>query len=185
MGIGGTGGGAGDGPREKLGGRAETEEVERRDVRWEKNELMPEPHVPEFVRGGSGGESAWAPTMLSGRSPRVDVGVVGTSLMAAFRVCSPEFLRDCVPSLEREFTFVMSEAGSLPLLDVELGVRCIQRSRTPATALKKFVDPAFKVRDIASRVGASCCSSLSSWIPSERRSPMSETTEGFSLQGCL
>ena len=67
----------------------------------------------------------------------------------------------------------------------ELALRCIQRSRTPATALKKLVEPAASVREIASRVGASCCSSLRSWMPSERRSPMSETTDGFSLHGCL
>jgi hypothetical protein len=40
--------------------------------------------------------------------------------------------------------------------------RCANRPLTPSTALKKFVEPAVRVREIASFVGASCCSSLSS-----------------------
>jgi hypothetical protein len=40
--------------------------------------------------------------------------------------------------------------------------RCISRPLTPSTALKKFAEPAVMVREIASFVGASCCSSLSS-----------------------
>ena len=40
--------------------------------------------------------------------------------------------------------------------------RCTNRPLTPSTALKKFVEPAVRVREIASFVGASCCSSLSS-----------------------
>lgn len=44
----------------------------------------------------------------------------------------------------------------------ELALLCIQRPRTPATALKKPVDPAVSVRETASLAGASCCSSLSS-----------------------
>ena len=86
------------------------------------------------------------------------------------------------PSLPFELTLV--RPSLVTELD-ELGLRCIQRSRTPATALKKLVEPAASVREIASRVGASCWSSLSSWMPSERRRPMSATTEGFSLHGCL
>lgn len=186
VGSGGTGGRAGDGPRDRLetlGGRVD--DVESREVRCEKKELIPTLHELVACFGGSGGERDWAPTMLKGRRPRVVVGVAGASWIVLMRECSPEFLREGVPSLEREFTFVISEALSLPMLDDELGLRCIHRSRTPATALKKFVDPALMVRDIASRVGASCCSSFSSWIPSESRSPMSATTDGFSLQGCL
>ena len=63
--------------------------------------------------------------------------------------------------------------------------RCTNRPLTPSTALKKFVEPAVIVREIASRVGASCCSSLSSWMPSERRSVMSAIALGFPLHGCL
>jgi len=40
--------------------------------------------------------------------------------------------------------------------------RCMNRPLTPSTALKKFAEPAVMVREIASLVGASCCSSLSS-----------------------
>lgn len=46
-------------------------------------------------------------------------------------------------------------------VDGVLGGRC-QRSLTPSTALKKVIEPALKVRDTASRAGASCCSSLRS-----------------------
>lgn len=60
-----------------------------------------------------------------------------------------------------------------------------QRPRSPSTAFMTFVEPAVSVRDIASLVGASCWSSLSSWIPSDNRSPTSDRTEGFSLHGCL
>lgn len=62
--------------------------------------------------------------------------------------------------------------------------RC-QRPRTPSTARRKLVEPVLKALVTASRAGASCWSSLSSWMPSVRRRPMSETTEGFSPQGWL
>lgn len=38
----------------------------------------------------------------------------------------------------------------------ELADRCIHRPRTPATALRKPVDPAVNVLATASRAGASC-----------------------------
>ena len=69
--------------------------------------------------------------------------------------------------------------------DAELALRCSHRPLTPSTALKNPVDPAVSVLEIASRVGASCCSSLSSWIPSDNLRLISATTEGRSLQGCL
>lgn len=64
-----------------------------------------------------------------------------------------------------------------------LFVRCIQRPRTPSTALKNPVEPAASVRERASRVESSCWSSFSSWMPSVSRSPMSDTTEGRSEHG--
>lgn len=60
-----------------------------------------------------------------------------------------------------------------------------QRPRRPSIAFMTFVEPAVSVREIASLVGASCWSNLSSWIPSDNRSPTSDKTEGFSLHGCL
>ena len=69
-------------------------------------------------------------------------------------------------------------------MELKLGVRC-QRPRTPSTAFRKPVEPAVNVREMASRVGASCCSNLSSWMPSASRRPISATTDGFSLHGCL
>ena len=56
---------------------------------------------------------------------------------------------------------------------------------TPSTTLKKFDEPTVNVRATASLTGASSWSSFSSWFPSCRRRPMSETTERFWLQGCL
>jgi hypothetical protein len=64
--------------------------------------------------------------------------------------------------------FEISTGVSLVLLvgselnEEELAERCCHRPRTPSTALKKFVEPVVIVRDIASRVGASCCSNFSS-----------------------
>lgn len=85
-------------------------------------------------------------------------------------------------------TGVLDTLETLALLgiftDVELGVLC-HLPRTPSTALKKPVEPAVMVRVMASRVGASCWSSFRSLTPSDRRRPMSDTTVGFSLQGCL
>jgi len=91
---------------------------------------------------------------------------------------------------ESRSALVTSTGGSvIGSLDGAPGVdgtlRCAQRSRTPPTALKKPADPAVSVLDTASRAGASCCSSLRSCKPSCRRRPISVTTEGFSLQGCL
>lgn len=189
FGTGGTGG-TGEGPLDRdatLGGR--DDETESRGARCEKKEPMLEPHEPNVDGGGFGGSgcaSCCAPTILRGRRPRLVVGVGGTSLSLGLplRCSSTEPLRDWT-SLPREVILerLGEESDGLDV-DDELGWRCIH-PRTPATALKRFVDPAANVLDTASRAGASCCSSLSSWIPSDRRSPMSDTTEGLSLHGCL
>jgi hypothetical protein len=86
-------------------------------------------------------------------------------------------------------TGVLDLETSTSEAELELGgvrwAAAVHRPRTPSTALKKFVEPTEMVLDIASRVGASCCSNLSSWMPSCRRSVMSVTTETFSLHGWL
>lgn len=84
-------------------------------------------------------------------------------------------------------TGVLDLETSIIEAELELGgVRwVVHRPRTPSTALKKLVEPAEIVLEIASRVGASCCSNLSSWMPSCRRRVISVTTETFSLQGWL
>ena len=153
-------GGAGDGPLESdamLDGRDVVDEIEARPARWEKNEPMFAPQVPNVDGGGLGG-SGWAsccaPTMLRGLRPRIDVGVGGTSL----------FLGELPRDSRRNWCSLAGgeEEGSLVTEEDELGLRCIHRSRTPATALKKLVEPAAMVRETASRAGASCWSSLSS-----------------------
>ena len=69
---------------------------------------------------------------------------------------------------------------------VELGCRAAaQRPRTPSTALNRFAEPVLSAFVIASRVGASCCSSCNSRMPSCNRRPMSETAVTFVGHGCL
>lgn len=90
--------------------------------------------------------------------------------------------------LETSTGVLNPDASDTPEVDAEdevLICLCVHLPRTPSTALKKFVDPVANVRATASRAGASCCSILSSWIPSCKRRPMSATTEGFSVHGCL
>lgn len=67
----------------------------------------------------------------------------------------------------------------------ELTDFCDHRPRTPSTALKKLVDPDAKVRERASRVGASCSWICRSWRPSDNRNPISTTTFALPEQGCL
>jgi len=79
------------------------------------------------------------------------------------------------------------EVETSPSAPSELGVLCIccwNLPLTPSTALKNPPAPAVNVLEIASLVGVTnCCSSFNSCIPSESRSPISATTEGFSLHG--
>jgi hypothetical protein len=56
----------------------------------------------------------------------------------------------------------MPELGLVLPTEVVDPVCCINRPSTPSTALKKFVEPALIVCEVASRMGASCCSSLRS-----------------------
>jgi hypothetical protein len=69
--------------------------------------------------------------------------------------------------------------------EAELAAALRVQRPTPSMAFKKCVEPTLSDRVIASRVGANCCSSFNSCIPSCIRSPRSATTDGFSLQGCL
>lgn len=68
-----------------------------------------------------------------------------------------------LPSGISELEITVPELVLVLPMEVVDPVRCgISRPLTPSTALKKFADPALIVREIASRVGASCCSSLRS-----------------------
>lgn len=80
---------------------------------------------------------------------------------------------------------LVTSTGGLSGVEEFEGERCIHLPFTPSTALKKLADPAATVRATASRAGANCCSSFSSWIPSCKRRPISATTDTFSLHGCL
>lgn len=133
------------------------------DARFERNEPMPAPHDEIAARAGAGGDVSMVEWRASRRGRAVGGG--GASSTSAFVTSTGELVR---------FEDSLSDTES----------RCeFHRSRTPSTALKKFVEPAVRVRATASRAGASCCSSLRSWRPSCRRSPMSATTDGFSLHG--
>lgn len=166
-------------------------------VRDEKNDAMPlpQPFVTPWSgvagtggcesedpgRGGAGLEGLWRgeidedPIRLKGRIPFTVVGFAGVSDAA----CGGR-----IDSCESRGEAVVEGVGEGAPSSV-LVLRCSHRPRTPSTALKNPVDPAASVLPIASRVGASCCSILSSWMPSVSRRPMSATTEGLSLQGCL
>lgn len=64
--------------------------------------------------------------------------------------------------LDTSIGVLRPEVSDIAEVEEVLVCLCAHRSRTPSTALKKFVDPVAKVRATASRAGASCCSSLSS-----------------------
>lgn len=163
-------------------GEAEFVVTDMRVVRGVKKELIPVPQPPRIGLVGSGRFI----DMLSGRSPLTSGFVCVLATLSRDLDASTFTATTCSGSAWGLFGLLAPLVlDVLDALEVELGFRCIQRSRTPSTALKKFVDPAVKVREIASRVGASCWSSLRSEIPSDIRSPKSATTEGFSLQGWL
>jgi hypothetical protein len=67
-----------------------------------------------------------------------------------------------LPSSTSDLEITVPELVLVLPTDRDDADRCINRPLTPSTALKKFVEPAVMVREIASFVGASCCSSLSS-----------------------
>ena len=90
-----------------------------------------------------------------------------------------------LPSSTSDFDIIVPELVLVLETELDDADRFISRPFTPSTALKKLAEPVVIVREIASRVGASCCSSLSSWMPSERRSVISAIALGFSLHGCL
>ena len=160
------------------------------DERCAKNELIPAPQELNDERaagtgtsGGTGGgwgdeSSDLEPTRLSGRILLAggcgDVSGLDTIDARPERVLAASDLDTSTRLLD-----------ALTLDSGTEEVRCIQRSRTPSTALKKLVEPAVIVRDTASRAGASCWSSFRSWMPSLSRRLMSATTEGRSLHGWL
>ena len=139
-------------------------EVENLDALEEKNEPIPTPHEPTR----SLASAAVVLVTLAGRED--ESSFTGTGGGG----------EDTGVSGLGESTGTLSTDG----FDGEVE-RCAHRPRMPSTALKNPVDPAVSVREMASRVGASCWSSFSSWMPSERRNDMSAMALGFSVHGCL
>jgi hypothetical protein len=163
--VGGGGGGLAGGCGDVEAGVDVADEVAERA---EKNDPRPAPQ--ELIRP--------AAALRSGESGEVgDCACVGDCGLAD--AAAPSASLRAMTSTP--LALVLLDAGG----DDSDGVRCIQRPRTPSTALRKFVEPAASVRETASRAGASCCSSLRSWMPSDSRRPMSEIADGLSPQGCL
>jgi len=133
-------------------------DTENRDARLDQKDWMP---APKFPNTAFASEAACA--TLTGR-----VGVLGTESHTVCLLTSDLFPSAVAVEDSDASDLDISTGVSLALLDgselneVELAVRCCHRSRTPSTALKKFVEPVLMVREIASRVGASCCSNFSS-----------------------
>jgi hypothetical protein len=165
---------------------------ENRPVRCAKNDPMPAPHegVVGFASatGSGAGAGCLEAIKLSGLIP----------LARATGSCGDAFGEETmlVDSRADRMLLASDFVTSTTLLEVlptwgsetfeeELELRCIHRPRTLSTALKNPVEASVNVREIASRVGASCCSSLRSWSPSLSRRPTSANTDGRSVHGCL
>lgn len=127
----------------------------------EKNDAIPEPQegLTAFCSGVAGGgaevegrgtefdrgETDAELIKLKGRMPFTVAGLAGVSA-ARGTSCDTRGEEDVDDVGASVWAFCSSV----------LGLRCNHRPLTPSTALKKFVEPAVKVRLMASRVGASC-----------------------------
>lgn len=155
--------------------------IENLGARVLKNDPIPAPHA----------ESVGLTELTKGVVALDGAGEVPVGEVSTDRLCGIEnrgkVLGASAPSTSALVTStgVLEPEFTLSFESDELVVRCAQRPRTPSTALKKFVDPTLIALAAASRAGANCCSILRSWIPSWSRSPISATTEGLLLQGCL
>lgn len=136
-------------------------DMENREVRPDQKDCRP---TPQFPNAAFASEAAWA--TLTGR-----VSVPSTDSLDVCLLISEVGLLPSETGDEDSpaSNFETSTGVSYMLLarselnEAELVVRCCcHRPRTPSTALKKFVELAVMVREMASRVGASCCSSFSS-----------------------
>lgn len=142
-------------------------DVDIREARCEKNDPIPAPHELNDDRastadgswGGACGEEA---TRLSGRIP---LGWVGggcgddSGLPTKLTDSRPERIlaaSDLETSTRLLDALVVCSVAAPDAFEDVLALRCIHRPRTPSTALKKPVDPAVNVREMASLVGASC-----------------------------
>lgn len=148
-----------------------------RDERGEKNDpTHPLNRVGSGIGGGGGGgaDTGCVMAMLRGRSPLDRCCGRGPSneplrssgepgrepLAAAFRFSMSSTLLEVLDDpIELSLELVAVTGGVpwllLPLEELVL-FRDIHRPRTPSIAFIRFVDPDASVRDIASRVGASC-----------------------------
>jgi hypothetical protein len=133
-------------------------DMENRGARLDQKDWIP---TPQFPNAAFASDAACA--TLTGR-----IGVLGTESHDVCSLTLDMFLSVLADEDSSASDFDISTGVPLALLagsefsEVELAVRCCHRPRTPSTALKKFVEPVVMVREIASRVGASCCSNFSS-----------------------
>ena len=98
----------------------------------------------------------------TGATPGLAKGVALGLVAAAARFCLSASIRDEISALTPSNVF--------------------QKDVDPAAMA---VEPAVNAEDKASRVGASCCSSLRSWMPSVSRRPKSEMRVAWPSHGCL
>jgi hypothetical protein len=136
-------------------------DMENREARPDQKDCIP---APQFPNAAFASDAACA--TLTGR-----IGVPNTESLDVCLLISEVGLLPSEAGIEdspasdfETFTEVSyTLLARSELNEIELVVRCCcHRSRTPSTALKKFDELAVIVREMASRVGASCCSSFSS-----------------------
>lgn len=155
-------------------------------LRCEKKEPIPAPQVPTFglISGGGGG---FEPIKLNGLIPLGRAGGGCGDVSGEEKTLVESRVDRMLPA--SDFVTFTTLLEALPTSGVgasdELALRCIHFPRTLSTALKNPVEPAVIVRETASRAGASCWSSFISCIPSVSRRPISATTDGRSVHGCL
>lgn len=133
-------------------------------VRCAKNEPMPAPHV-EAAGFASAAGRGFEALRLNGRMPLGGAAGGCGDASGEENMLVESRMDRMLAASDFDTSTVLLEAllaGAPETLDEELPLRCIQRPRTLSTALKKPVEASVNVREMASRVGANCCSSLSS-----------------------
>lgn len=135
-------------------------DIENREARPDQKDCIP---APQFPNATFASDAACA--TLTGRVgvPNADSLDVCLLILEVGLLPSEGGDEDSSASNFETSTGVSHMLFPSELNETELAVRCCcHRPRTPSTALKKFVELAVIVREMASRVGASCCSSFSS-----------------------
>lgn len=103
-----------------------------------------------FIGGRPKSEESWRMLTEPGRERSPSL-----KLASALLTSEPLLVDVLNEPLELSPDVVLEAAGGPLSLD-EFELRCIHLPRTPSIAFRKLVEPALNVREIASRVGASC-----------------------------